>query len=112
MLRQPIYTYQTMGRKQEIEEAPKDRHLTKIGGQPTDEDPTKLESELLAMAASILATNRGSLHGHVGMIYNKTEFVTFLHNAEGFIIPSNPGPYPTTVDPTDVVVRARQVAEH
>jgi hypothetical protein len=44
-----------MGHKQEIQDALKDYHVTKIDGQPTDEDLTKLNCELLEMAASIPA---------------------------------------------------------
>ena len=101
-----------MGRKQEIKEVLKDYHVTKINSKPMDEDLTKLKSKSSANAASIPTTNEGGLHGHISMIGDKTEYVSFSHNAEQFIVQTNPGPYPTTGDPTNVVMRARQVAEH
>ncbi|KAL7483043.1 hypothetical protein ACHAW6_008694, partial [Cyclotella cf. meneghiniana] len=62
-------------------------------------------------AASIPTTNGGGQHGHVGLIIDDAEYTTFSHNAEHFIDPVNPGPYPTVVD-NDAVVRERQIAEH
>jgi hypothetical protein len=35
-----------------------------------------------------------------------------LHTAAKFLIPTNPGAFPTTVDQTDEVIRMRQIAEH
>jgi hypothetical protein len=46
------------------------------------------------------------------MIIPEAEYITFLHNAERFVIPTNPGAFPTTVDQTDEVIRMRQIAEH
>ena len=101
-----------MGHKQDIEEALKDCHIKCIDGQPTDEDLTRLESELSAMAASIPTTNGWGLHGHVSMLCEDSDYTSFSHIAESFTIPTNPGPYPTTVDPTNAIVRAWQEAEH
>ena len=59
-----------------------------------------------------LATqNGGGEHGHVGMVVDKAEYVTFSKNGTRFLVPMNPGPYPTTVDP-DKVIREQQIAEH
>ena len=60
-------------------------------GQPMDEDITKLEYELSAMAASIMTTNGGGLHDHIGMIFEDAKYVTFSHNGAPFMIPTNPG---------------------
>jgi hypothetical protein len=63
------------------------------------------------MLASVPTTNGGGSHGHIGMIIEDTEYRTFSTGNQPFVIPTNPGPYPTTVDP-DPATRERQVAEH
>ena len=100
-----------MGIKQDVTDSLRDYEFTKIEGQPTDEDVNLLVKELSAAAASIPTTNGGGQHGHVGLIIDDAEYTTFSHNAEHFIDPVNPGPYPTVVD-NDAVVRERQIAEH
>ena len=45
------------------------------------------------------------------MVIPEAEYITFSHNAERFVEPTNPGPYPANVD-QDPVVRERQIAEH
>ncbi len=45
------------------------------------------------------------------MVVEEAEYITFSRNAERFLVPINPGPYPTTVDP-DKIIRERQIAEH
>ena len=66
-----------MGRKLDVEESLKDLHIKKIDGQLKDKELTKLQSELLAIVASILTTNGWGMHGHVGMICNEAEYVVF-----------------------------------
>ena len=58
----------TMGIKPDIKDNLKIFHITKINGQPTDEDLNKLESKLSEMAASISTSNEGGLHRHDSMI--------------------------------------------
>jgi hypothetical protein len=50
-------------------------------------------------------------HGHVGIVVDEADYITFSKNGDKFLVPTNPGPYPTTVDP-DKVIRERQLAEH
>ena len=57
-----------MGIKQDVKENLKGFHVTKIDGQPMDEDLNQLETEHSKMAASIPTLNGGGSHGHVGMI--------------------------------------------
>jgi hypothetical protein len=101
-----------MGIKQDTEDSLKDFEFTKIDGQPTDEDLNQLTKECINATASVSTTNRGERHGHVGMIILDAEYVAFLHNAKRFLVPTNPGAFPTTVDQTDEVVRMRQIAQH
>ena len=100
-----------MGVKQDIETSLKDYFFTKIDGQPTDEDVTNLIRELSEMLASVPTTNGGGSHGHIGMIIDDTEYHAFSTGNVTFVVPTNPGPYPVTVDP-DAAIRERQVAEH
>ena len=71
-----------MGYKQDAEEALKSFHTTKIDGQPTDEDITKLSNELTEMAATIPTMNGGSLHGHMGVIIKDALYRTFSKNSQ------------------------------
>ena len=95
-----------MGRKIEVKESLKDTHVTKIDGQPTDEDMMKLTSELLAIAASVPTGNGSGSHGHVGMLLDNVEYVASSTGGAHFVIPTNPGPYLTVVDLNDPIVRA------
>ena len=72
-----------MGHKQDIEEALKDYHVTCIDGQPTDQDLTRLKSELSTMVASIPATNGGGLNGHVGMLCEDSNYTSFWGQLNG-----------------------------
>jgi hypothetical protein len=100
-----------MGIKQDIENSLKDHFVTKIDGQPTDEDVTNLIRELSQMLASVPTTNGGGSHGHIGMIIDDAEYRTFSTGNAPFNVPTNPGPYPAIVDP-DPAIREQQVAEH
>lgn len=100
-----------MGIRQDTIDSLKDYEFTKIDGQPTDEDLNLLTEECINAASSIPTTNGGGQHGHIGMVIPEAEYITFSHNAERFVEPTNPGPYPANVD-QDPVVRERQIAEH
>ena len=73
---------------------------------------TKLTSELLAIAESVPTGNGSGSHGHVGMLLDDAQYTTFSTGGVHFVVLINPGPYPTVVDLTNAVVRARPVAEH
>ncbi|KAL7489254.1 hypothetical protein ACHAW6_014843 [Cyclotella cf. meneghiniana] len=100
-----------MGIKQDVEESLKDYFITKIDGQPSEEAISKLKLELSSGLASIPTLNGGGRHGHIGLIIPTAEYTTFSHNNTPYDILDNPGPYPTIVDPNDLV-RERQIAEH
>jgi hypothetical protein len=55
--------------------------------------------------------NGGRLHGHLGMLVEIAEYRTFSTGNEPFTVPTNPGAYPTTVNP-DAMVCELQIAEH
>jgi hypothetical protein len=70
-----------------------------------------LTKELTNAAGSVATQNGGGEHGHAGMVVEEAEYITFSRNAERFMVPTNPGPYPTSVD-SDKIIRERQIAEH
>jgi hypothetical protein len=100
-----------MGIRHDVEHGLEKYEITKIDGQPKDEDLNLLMKELTNAAGSIATQNGGGEHGHVGMVIDNAEYVTFYKNGMRFLVRTNPGPYPTTVDP-DKVIRERQIAEH
>jgi hypothetical protein len=100
-----------VGVKQDVEDSLKDYFITKIDGQPTEKDFSKLKLELSKGLASIPTLNGGGHHGHIGLIIPNAEYTTFSHGNTPYNILDNPGPYPSTVDP-DPLVRERQIVEH
>ena len=100
-----------MGICQDIEEIINSFKFSKIDRQPMDEDLNQLTRGLTRALATIPTTNGGGKHGMIGMIIADAEYVTFSHGYAQFLAPTNPGPYPTTVD-DDVKISECQVAEH
>jgi len=45
------------------------------------------------------------------MVIDEAEYITFSRTGARFVVPMNPGSYPTTVD-ADKVIRECQIAEH
>jgi hypothetical protein len=70
-----------------------------------------LTKELTNSAGSVSTQNGGGEHGHIGMVVNEAEYITFSKSGAKFVVPTNPGPYPASVN-TDKVIRERQIAEH
>ena len=97
--------------RHDVEQGLEKYEITKIDGQPTDEDLNLLMKELINAAGSVAIQNGGKEHGHVGMVIDKAEYITFSNNGERFLVRTNPGPYPATVD-LDKVIRECQIAEH
>ncbi len=75
------------------------------------EDLNLLAKELTNAAGSIATQNGGGEHGHVGMVIDEAEYIPFSRTGARFVVPTNPGSYPTTVD-ADKVICERQIAEH
>ena len=100
-----------MGKRAETRDELRKESVTKIHGQPKDQDITTLEKELIAIAASIPTTLGGGNHGHAGLIVDATKYLTMTGVA--FEIPPNPGIYPAGLAANAAAgIRARAEAEH
>jgi hypothetical protein len=62
-----------------------------------------LTKELTNAAGSIVTQNGGGEYDHVGMVIDEAEYITFSRTGARFVIPTNPGPYPASVDANKVV---------
>ena len=100
-----------MGKQAETRDELRKESVTKIHGQPTDQDITTLKKELIAIAASIPTRLGGGNHGHAGLIVDATKYLTMAGVA--FNTPPNPGNYPAGLAANAVAgTRARAEAEH
>ncbi|KAL7478438.1 hypothetical protein ACHAW6_004202, partial [Cyclotella cf. meneghiniana] len=86
--------------------------FTKIEGQPTDELLNLLLQELTNAEAGIPTTLHGGNHGHIGMVVNEAEYITFSNGGAKFDPSTNPGAFPTTLDENNAAVHEKQVTEH
>jgi hypothetical protein len=84
-----------MGIRHDVEQGLKKYKIMKIDGQPMDEDLNLLVKELTNAAGSIATDNGGGEHGHVGMVIDEAEYITFSRSGARLIVPTNPGAYPT-----------------
>jgi len=100
-----------MGIRHNVEQGLDKYEITKIDGQPMDEDLNLLTKESTNAVGSVATQNGGREHDHVGMVIDEAEYVTFSRSGARFVIPTNPGPYPASVD-MDKVIRECQIAEH
>ena len=64
-----------MGIRHDVEEGLEKYEITKIDGQPTDEDLNLLAKELTNAAGSVATQNGGGEHGHVGMVIDEAEYI-------------------------------------
>jgi hypothetical protein len=100
-----------MGVRADIREEVRKETVTKIHGQPTNNDLTILEKELIAILANIPTTLGGGNHGHAGILMDPTRY--FQITGVAFVNPANPGNYPANVPGNAASgVRARAEAEH
>jgi hypothetical protein len=83
--------------------------VTKVLGQPTNQDIDLLDNELTAIASSFPTSLGGGLHGHAGLVKS---VVNYKLMAPGtlFIVPANPGVYPAGNIPA--AQRGQREAEH
>ncbi len=100
-----------MGVQADIWEEVRKEMVTKIHGQPTNQDLTILEKELIAILTNIPTTLKGGNHGHAGILMDPAKYL--LTAGVPFVNPANLGNYPANV-PGNVAqgVRARAEAEH
>ncbi len=80
--------------RHDVEQGLEKYEITKIDGQPSDEDLNLLMKELINAAGSVAIQNGGEEHGHVGMVINKAEYITFSNNGERFLVPTKPRTLP------------------
>lgn len=83
--------------------------VTKIHGQPTNQDIDRLEDELTAIASSFPSELGGGLHGHAGLVKSIVDYELFAPGTP-FITPPNPGVYPQGNIPA--AQRGQREAEH
>ena len=100
-----------MGKRAETRDELRQESVTKIHGQPTDQDITTLERELIAIAASIPTGLGGGNHGHAGLIVEAAKYLAMTQVE--FTIPPNPGIYPAGLAANAAAgTRAQAEAEH
>ena len=66
--------------------------VTKINGQPTNQDINGLDDELTAIVSSFPSKLGGGLHGHAGLVKNVTDYELFAQGTL-FVVPANSGVY-------------------
>ncbi len=84
-----------MGVRADIRDKVEKETVTKIHGQPTNQDLRILEKELIPILANIPTTLGGGNHGHVGIIDETARYLLMIGTS--FVNPPNPGTYPANV---------------
>ena len=84
------------------------REVTKVHGQPTNQDLNILEDELLWIA-SIYSKLGGGSHGHAGLLLSEADYEEMAPGTP-FVFPINPGIYPTGIIPA--AQQSQREAEH
>jgi hypothetical protein len=77
----------------EIRKAVGKKHVTPIVGQPSTQDISKLEEEIIGIAATFPTALGGGNNGHAGIIMDPAAY-SLLSDGVDFINPINPGVYP------------------
>jgi hypothetical protein len=95
--------------EQETRKAIAECTVTKIHGQPTNQDINHLDNELTAIASSFPSELGGGIHGHAGLVKNVADYKLFAPGTP-FIVPANPGVYPLGNIPA--AQRGQREAEH
>ena len=99
-----------MGILQDIFNALQAFEITKIDGQPTDDDINKLTTQLTAALVTISTGNGGGQLGHIGIVVPESRYVV-LSKGIRLDRPAHPGAYPATAS-DDKKAREKEVAEH
>jgi len=67
-----------MGVRADIREEVRKETVTKIHGQPTNQDLTILKKELIAILANIPTTLGGGNHGHAGILMDPARYLIVM----------------------------------
>jgi hypothetical protein len=100
-----------MGIRADTREEIRKESITKIFGQPTEQDITKMEKELTAIAATTPSDLGGGNYGHAGIIVEDAKY-TAMTGGTAFNNPVNPGLYPAIAATVSAGTRAREEALH
>jgi hypothetical protein len=101
-----------MGIRADTRDEVRKESATKIFGQPTANNITQLERELIAIAAAIPTSLGEGNHGHAGIIIKDARY-QILTNGTPFVTPANPGIYPANIAGNAAnAVRSREEALH
>ena len=100
-----------MGVRADVRDEVRKETVTKIHGQPTNQDLTILEKVLIAILANIPTTLGGGNHGHAGILMDPARYL--ITAGVPFVNPANPGNYPAGVAGNAAAgARARAEAQH
>jgi hypothetical protein len=81
-----------MGLRAETCKETRKESATKIYGQPTDQDLTLLEKELISIAANVPTALGRVNYGHAGIIVEPTKYLV-MTGGTAFVNPFHPGIY-------------------
>ena len=95
--------------KEESLKAVAEQEVTKVHGQPTNQDLAILEDELLWIASSIYSELGGGAHGHAGLLLSAADHDAMVPGTP-FVFPANPGVYLT--GPIPAAQQLQWEAEH
>jgi hypothetical protein len=84
-----------MGIRADIQDKVRKETVTKINGQPMNQDLMILEKELIVILANIPTTLGGGNHRHTGIIIKTARYL--LMTGTAFVNPLNPGTYPENI---------------
>jgi hypothetical protein len=99
-----------MGILQDVFDALKAFEITKIDGQPTDDDINKLTTQLTTALVTISTTNGGGTLAHIGIVVPESRYVVLLTGPK-LVRPVHPRAYPATAS-DNTKTREKEVAEH
>jgi hypothetical protein len=101
-----------MGLQADTREELRKTPVTKINGQPKENDLTNLEKGLITIAASIPSTVGGGNHGHTGVIMETAKY-SLMTGGTVFVNPANLDVYPAgLLTNATAGTRAREEAIH
>ena len=85
--------------------------VTKLHGQPTNQDLDLLEEELLRIASLIYSELGGGAHGHAGLLLSGIDYDAMAPGTP-FVFPVNPDVYPAGVIPVAQQTQWWEADEH